>query len=368
MTTNVPATRKVAVCIDTHHIELEERPMPTPSGSEVVVKIQATGICATDLHLVRRTIPYLQRKVDVCGHEGVGHIVAVGPDVDTSKWHMGDRVAHRWIFDVCLNCDMCQGGNEQLCDSRKLSGKDVEGCWGEYTIVNSKYLMRIPEDISAAEAAPTLCAGTTAYRAIRTSGLTSGQWIAIVGAGGGLGHLAVQYAKANDLRVLGIDTGPSKRALCCRLGVTSYIDFMETRDLAADVSRVTGGGPHGVIVVSSSTRAYEQALTYVRKLGIIVCIGISKLRWYLRATSQANIPPAPNKMHFPIGPEYFVARGVRLTGSSTGTMEDTCEALQYVRDGRVKPIIIEAQLEEIEACLQALEKGEADGRFVVSFT
>ncbi|EHA21652.1 alcohol dehydrogenase [Aspergillus niger ATCC 1015] len=314
--------------------------MPTPSGSEVVVKIQATGICATDLHLVRRTIPYLQRKVDVCGHEGVGHIVAVGPDVDTSKWHMGDRVAHRWVFDVCLNCDMCQGGNEQLCDSRKLSGKDVEGCWGEYTIVNSMYLMRIPEDISAAEAAPTLCAGTTAYRAIRTAGLTSGQWIAIVGAGGGLGHLAVQYAKANDLQVLGIDTGPSKWELCSRLGVTSYIDFMETRDLTADVTRVSGGGPHGVIVVSSSTRAYEQALTYVRKMGIIVCIGI----------------------------KYFVARGVRLTGSSTGTMEDTCQALQYVRDGRVKPIIVEARLEEIEACLQALEKGEADGRFVVSFS
>ncbi|KAL3260910.1 hypothetical protein ABHI18_004182 [Aspergillus niger] len=351
MTTNIPATRKVAVCIDTQHIELEERPMPTPGGWEVVVKIQATGICATDLHLVRRTIPYLQRKVDVCGHEGVGHIVAVGPDVDTSKWHMGDRVAHRWIFDVCLNCDMCQGGNEQLCDSRKLSGKDVEGCWGEYTIVNSKYLMRIPEDVSAAEAAPTLCAGTTAYRAIRTAGLTSGQWIAIVGAGGGLGHLAVQYAKANDLRVLGIDTGPSKRELCSRLGVTSYIDFMETRDLAADVTRVTGGGPHGVIVVSSSTRAYEQALTYVRKMGTLVCIGIT-----------------PNKMHFPIGPEYFVARGVRLTGSSTGTMEDTCQALKYVRDGRVKPMIVEARLEEIEACLQALEKGEADGRFVVSFS
>ncbi|RAK91759.1 alcohol dehydrogenase [Aspergillus costaricaensis CBS 115574] len=340
MSTDIPSTGKVAVCIDTQHVEVEERPVPTPNDSEVVVLIEATGICATDLHLVRRSIPYLQREVDVCGHEGVGRIVALGPDVDTLEWRLGDRVAHRWIFDVCRNCEMCQEGNEQLCDSRKL----------KYTIVNSKYLMRIPEDISATEAAPTLCAGTTAYRAIRTTGLTSGQWIAIIGAGGGLGHLAIQYAKASGLRVLGIDTGPSKRELSCKLGVTSYIDFMETPDLTADVIRVTDGGPHGVIVVSSSSRAYEQALKYVRKMGIIVCIGIT-----------------PNKMHFPIGPEYFVARGVRLTGSSTGTMEDTREALQYVRDGRVKPMIVKVRLEAIGACLQALERGEADGRFVVKF-
>lgn len=93
--TDIPATRKVAVCIDIQHIKVEERPLPTPNDSEVVVLIEATGICATDLHLVRRSIPYLQRKVDVCGHEGVGRIVAVGPDVDTSEWRLGDRVAHR---------------------------------------------------------------------------------------------------------------------------------------------------------------------------------------------------------------------------------------------------------------------------------
>ncbi|RAK95847.1 zinc-dependent alcohol dehydrogenase [Aspergillus ibericus CBS 121593] len=346
----IPSTRKVAVCLDTQHITVEERPIPTPRDSEVLLQIEAAGICATDLHLVRKSIPYLQRKVDICGHEGVGRIVAVGPEVDAAQWQIGDRVAHRWIYDVCLECEMCRGDNEQLCDSRKLSGKDVEGCWGEYTIVNTRYLMRIPEDMSAVEAAPTLCAGTTAYRALRTAGLAPGQWVAIVGAGGGLGHLAVQYARASGLRVLGIDTGSSKRELCGRLGATAYVDFMESQDLASDIIQLTDGGPHGVIVVSSSTKAYEQALTYVRKTGIIVCIGIT-----------------PNKMNFPVGPEYFVARGIRLTGSSTGTMKHTQEALEYVRDGRVKPRIVETRLEEIEACLQALEKGEVEGRFVATF-
>ena len=130
MHVNIPFTHKVAVCLDTKHIVIEERATPTPRGSEVLLQIEAADICATDLHLVRRSIPYLQRKVNVCGHEGTGRIVAVGPEVNATQWKIGSRVAHRWIDDVCTECEMCQGDNEQLCDSRKLSGKDVEGCWG----------------------------------------------------------------------------------------------------------------------------------------------------------------------------------------------------------------------------------------------
>ncbi|PYI01406.1 hypothetical protein BO78DRAFT_423569 [Aspergillus sclerotiicarbonarius CBS 121057] len=284
MTVNTPSTRKVAVCIDTQHIAIQERRIPTPHNSEVLVQIEAAGICATDLHLVRRSIRYLQRKVDLM------------------------------VFRI-YDC-------------------------------HSRYLMRIPEDISAVEAAPTLCAGAdNGIQGPSNCGSCSRQWVAIVGAGGGLGHLAVQYARASGLRALGIDTGSSKRDLCSRLGATAYIDFIESQDLAADIIQMTDGGPHGVIVVSSSSKAYEQALAYVRKMGIIV---------------------SPNKMNFPVGPEHFVARGIRLTGSSAGTMEDTREALEYVRDGRVKPMIVETQLEGIEACLQALEKGEVEGRFVAT--
>ncbi|KAL7625200.1 hypothetical protein AAE478_004415 [Parahypoxylon ruwenzoriense] len=348
-TMSIPPTRsKVVVTKGTHELAVEERPTPEPTGSQILIQIEAAGICATDLHLIRRSIPYLQSKVDICGHEGIGRIVQLGSDVDSTQWKVGDRVAHRWIYRWCGQCEMCKDGNEQLCDRRELSGKDVDGCWAEYTLVDSNYLLRIPEEIDPGAAAPVLCAGTTVYRALKTANLSLGQWVAVVGAGGGLGHLAVQYAKVQGLKVLAIDGGQEKAVMCSKLGADSFIDFTATKDITSDAIAITGGGAHGILVTSSSPRAYEQALTYVRKRGIVVCIGIT-----------------PQKMTFPIGPEYFVARGVRLTGTSTGTLEDTREALEYVKKGQVNPITIEKSLEDIAGCLEILEKGDAVGRYVV---
>ncbi|KXL47433.1 MAG: hypothetical protein FE78DRAFT_537116 [Acidomyces sp. 'richmondensis'] len=341
---------QVAVCVDTHHIVIQQRPSPEPHGTEVLIQMEAAGICATDLHLMRRSIPYLQPQVNVCGHEGIGRIIGLGSEVDGSKWKLGDRVAHRWVYQVCGLCEMCRGGNEQLCNKRKLSGKDVDGCWADHTLVDSKHLLKIPDEVDVVQAAPILCAGTTAYRALRQMDLRPSQWVAVVGAGGGLGHLAVQYAKALGLLVLAIDAGAKKGDLCRDLGANAYIDFTETKDMTGDVIAVTCGGAHGVLVVSSSARAYEQAVTYVRKLGVLFCIGIT-----------------PTKMHFPVGPEYFVSRGVRLMGGSTGTMQDTHDALALFRLGKVRPVVIEKKLGDIQACLDAMENGDVFGRYVVCF-
>jgi alcohol dehydrogenase, propanol-preferring len=128
-----PATSKVVVTRGTHELVVEERSTPRPTGSEILIRIEATGVCATDLHLVRKSIPYLQPKVNICGHEGVGRIVELGPDVDSSEWKVNERVSHRWIFKWCGQCEGCKDGNEQFCDNRSLSGKDVDGCWaGSY--------------------------------------------------------------------------------------------------------------------------------------------------------------------------------------------------------------------------------------------
>lgn len=126
---SLPSARKVAVSTSTETIEIQSLPLPSPTGTYVLLRIEATGICATDLHLIRQSIPYLKPKVNICGHEGIGRIVGLGPDVDRTKWKVGDRVAHRWIYRVCRRCEMCEAGNEQLCDSRELSGMHVEGCW-----------------------------------------------------------------------------------------------------------------------------------------------------------------------------------------------------------------------------------------------
>lgn len=128
-TTFSTSDRQVAISDTPHHITIRNEPIPQPTGTQVLVRIEASGVCATDLHLVRRSIPYLTPKVSVCGHEGIGRIVQLGPEVDATKWKVGDRVAHRWIYRVCRECEPCRSGNEQLCDRRLLSGKDVEGCW-----------------------------------------------------------------------------------------------------------------------------------------------------------------------------------------------------------------------------------------------
>ncbi|KIM94042.1 hypothetical protein OIDMADRAFT_60879 [Oidiodendron maius Zn] len=348
--TTIPETRRVAVAESPNSTVIKREPVPDPEDTQVLVKLEASGICATDLHIGQLQIPELRPTVNVRGHEGIGRIVKLGPNADTQKWKIGDRVSQRWIYGTCLKCEMCLSGHDQLCVNGVISGKDVDGCWTEYTLVNSDYLLAIPEDVNPAEAAPILCAGTTVYHALKTANISPGQWVAIVGAGGGLGHLAIQYAKAQELRVLAIDGGEEKRALCAKLGADAFIDFAKTQDLAIEANQITDGGAHGVLVTSSNTRAYEQAFTYVRQLGIIICIGIT-----------------PKKMQFPVGPEYFVGRGVRLTGVSTGTTADTQEALGFLRSGKVKPIIVQKTLEDIPACLEQLEKGDAVGRFVVVF-
>ena len=128
-----PTTSKAVFTRGTSLV-VEDRPTPKPTGSKILVRIEASGICATDLHLVQKSIPYLQPTVDICGHEGVGRIVQLGPDVDASAgWKVGDRVAHRWIYSWCGECEGCKDGEEQFCDRRELSGKDVEGCWAGKT-------------------------------------------------------------------------------------------------------------------------------------------------------------------------------------------------------------------------------------------
>jgi alcohol dehydrogenase, propanol-preferring len=130
-----PTTRKVAVVAKPNSpqsIIISDRPIAKPTGTQILIKIEASGVCATDLHLVRRSMPYLQPEggIDVCGHEGVGRIVELGPDVDATKgWSVGQRVAHRWVWSWCGECEICKGGNEQLCDERRQSGVHVEGCW-----------------------------------------------------------------------------------------------------------------------------------------------------------------------------------------------------------------------------------------------
>ncbi|KAJ9137852.1 alcohol dehydrogenase [Pleurostoma richardsiae] len=330
----------------TKAISVTERETPKPTSTQVLVKVNCTGVCASDLHLARRDLPYLQPTVSIGGHEGAGIIAALGPEVDGNQWQVGDRVAVRWLHRVCGKCEPCTTGSENLCPNRKISGKDVEGCFAQYALADSAYLVRLPEEVSDAEAAPILCAGVTVYKALKVAGLREGSWVAIAGAGGGLGHLAIQYAKAMGLRPLALDAG--KKEICEALGAETYVDVMQTKDCVADVIEATGGGAHGALVCASAGRAYADAVKYLRRAGTMVCIGL---------------PPKPSPI--PVLPEDFIARGITIKGTSTGTLEDTNEALGFLARGEVKPRITVRSLGEVDSALREIEEAKVEGRIVL---
>ncbi|KAI1324052.1 alcohol dehydrogenase [Xylariaceae sp. FL0255] len=344
---DVPATSRAAIQDpETKVIAVRERPTPKPHGTQLLVKLNYSGVCATDLHLARRSVPYLQPTVSVGGHEGTGVIAQLGPDADSSQWHVGDRVAVRWVHIVCGKCEVCTTGYENLCTQRKLAGKDIEGTFAEYAIAESTYMVRLPDGVSDADAAPILCAGVTVYKSLKVASLRKGSWVAIAGAGGGLGHLAIQYARAMGMKVVALDV--DKRDLCLGLGADVYIDILKTGDCVADVIKATDGGAHGALICASSGQAYADALKFLRRAGTLVCIGL----------------PAKT-MQLPVGPQDFVARGIKIVGTSTGDRQDTIEALDFVTKGHVKPQLVTRKLEEIEEILQEIENGKVQGKSVI---
>lgn len=325
-------------------ISVNERDTPKPSGTQVLVRIAYTGVCGSDWHLSRRVIEP-SPGIAVFGHEGSGTIAALGPSVNSS-WKVGDRVGVRWLHSVCKKCECCTTGYQNLCPQRKVSGKDVEGSFAQYALADSEYLVRIPDGVSDPDAAPILCAGVTVYKALKVANLRKGSWVALAGAGGGLGHLAIQYAKAMGLRPLAIDA--KKRDICQRLGAEAYVDVAEVKDAVKAVQDASGGGVHGAIVTASSAAAYQDAPKYLRRAGTLVCIGL---------------PEEPCQI--PVSPMDFISRGIKITGSSTGNIEDTEEALEFVAKGLVKPILTEKNFGDIEQVIADMSNAKIEGRVVV---
>jgi propanol-preferring alcohol dehydrogenase len=189
---------------------------------------------------------------------------------------IGDHAGVKWINGTCLACDFCQQSDEPLCSKALLSGYTVDGTFQQYCIAKAAHVARIPKECALDAIAPVLCAGITVYKGLKESGVKPGQWVAIVGAGGGLGSLACQYAKAMGCRVIGIDTGDEKKKMVTELGGETFIDFATSKNLVADVQKATpdGLGPHAVILVAVNEKPFQQAAEYVRSRGTVICIGL----------------------------------------------------------------------------------------------
>src|ERR1700688_4373028 len=223
---------------------VQEVPVPTPGPGQALVEIIATGVCHTDLHAADGDWPVKPTPPFIPGHEGAGIVAAVGAGVKNLK--EGDPVGIAWLHDACGACEYCITGWETLCESQHDSGYSVNGSFAEYAIGSAAYVARLPERVDYAAMAPILCAGVTTYKGIKETEAKPGEWIAISGIGG-LGHVAIQYARAMGLHVVALDVTEEKLALARSLGAELAINA-KAPDVSTQVLKQTGGGAHGVLV------------------------------------------------------------------------------------------------------------------------
>ena len=261
-------------------VEYKEIDVQKPGPDEVLVNIKFSGVCHTDLHAVNGDWPLATKLPLVGGHEGAGVVVAKGDQVTDIE--IGDHAGVKWINGSCLACDFCQQSgmlsseqsvhfkqckltitaDEPLCAKALLSGYTVDGTFQQYCIAKAAHVARLHKDIALDAVAPVLCAGITVYKGLKESGAKPGQTVAIVGAGGGLGSLAQQYAKAMGLQVIAIDSGDEKKKMCMeQLGARAFVDFATSKNVIKDVQSATedGQGPHAVILVAVNEKPFQQA-------------------------------------------------------------------------------------------------------------
>jgi len=320
---------------------IEEVPVPRPGSGEVLVKIEACGVCHTDLHAAEGDWPVKPQPPFIPGHEGVGAVVAVGAGVSHVK--EGDRVGIPWLHSACGYCEHCLGGWETLCERQQNTGYSVNGSFAQYALANANYVGHLPKGIGYVEIAPVLCAGVTVYKGLKMTDTRPGDWVVISGIGG-LGHMAVQYAKAMGLNVAAVDVDDGKLALARRLGATVTVNARST-DPAAFLKKEIGGA-HGALVTAVSPKAFEQALGMMRRRGTVSLVGL---------------PPGS----FPLDIFGMVLNGITVRGSIVGTRLDLQESLEFAAQGKVAATVAAEKLENINDIFARMHKGEIEGRIVL---
>ncbi|WP_316204775.1 alcohol dehydrogenase AdhP [Bradyrhizobium sp. SZCCHNS3004] len=324
---------------------IEDVPIPVPGPGEILVKLKACGVCHTDLHAASGDWPVKPVPPFIPGHEAAGLVAALGSGVTDFK--VGDAVGVAWLHDACLRCEYCETGWETLCEHQHNTGYSVNGGFAEYVIASAAFAARLPADVDFAAIAPILCAGVTTYKGLKETETRPGEWVVIFGVGG-LGHVAIQYAKAMGMKVIGIDITEDKLKLAREAGADHAVNALD-KDAVDRVAKITGGGAHGVLVTAVSTPAFAQALHMVRRKGTVSLVGL---------------PPG----EFPTPIFDVVLKRITVRGSIVGTRRDLDEAIAFAAEGKVKAEITTAPLSEINTIFDKMKAGKIDGRIVLDFT
>lgn len=320
---------------------LQEVAVPTISNDEILVKVEASGVCHTDLHAVEGDWPAKPNLPFIPGHEGAGHVVAVGAGVRSVK--EGDRVGVPWLHTACGVCRHCLGSWETLCADQKNSGYSVNGCFAEYVVADPNFVAHLPDKLGFEQAAPILCAGVTVYKGLKETEARPGDTVVISGIGG-LGHLAVQYAKAMGMHVIAVDVAPDKLKLAEAMGADRTINAV-TDNPVAEVQKL--GGADGVLITAVSPTAFSQGVGMLAPRGTMSLVGLP-----------------PGTFELPIFETVLQRKTVR--GSIVGNRLDLSESLAFAADGVVAAHYSVDQLENVNTILDRMRDGTIDGRVVMT--
>jgi propanol-preferring alcohol dehydrogenase len=315
---------------------IEEVAIPEPGPEEIQVKMEACGVCHTDLHAAEGDWPIKPRPPFIPGHEGVGFVSGVGKNVKTVK--EGDRVGIVWLYSACGQCVDCLAGQESCCSKAEFGGYTKNGGYAEYAVADPNYVARLPSNVGFIEVAPIICAGVTVYKGLKSTNAKPGDWVVISGVGG-LGHLAVQYAKAMGFHVAAVDVSEEKLALARKLGAKLTVNAKEQDPVAFFQKEI--GGANAVLVTAVSTGAFTQAIGMTRARGTIA---------------------------FPLPIFEVVLKALTIRGSIVGTRLDLAEALSFAGEGLVHATTKAERLEDINDIFERMHAGKIDGRIVLDIT
>jgi propanol-preferring alcohol dehydrogenase len=321
-------------------LTIEEVPTPTPGAGEVLVRVETSGLCHTDIHAANGDWPVQPTPPFIPGHEGVGIVERVGAGV--TRVHEGDRVAVPWLGWACGACEACASGWETLCPNAKYTGYTVDGGFAEYVVADAAFVGLVPAGIDPLDAAPLTCAGVTTYKAVKVSGARSSDLVAVFGIGG-LGHLAMQYAHIAGATVAAVDLVEAKLDVAKHLGA-EYTINSSTHDVVAELQQL--GGADCAIALAASPRACEQAFASLRRNGTLVLVGL----------------PRDNIMQLPIF--ETVLKGITIVGSLVGTRVDLAETFDLHAAGRTSVVRETRRLEDVNTSMAEVLSGSVDARLV----
>jgi D-arabinose 1-dehydrogenase-like Zn-dependent alcohol dehydrogenase len=322
------------------NFEIVERPIPEPARGQVRIKVEACGVCHSDVVVKEGLWPGLQFP-RVPGHEIAGRIDAVGADV--TNWKVGQRVGVGWHGGHCFVCEPCRRGNFVLCRNEKITGISHDGGYQEYTVIPAEAVAALPEDLPADQAAPLLCAGITVYNSMRHAGFVAGDLVAILGIGG-LGHLGIQYARQMGFRTAAIGRGADKATLAKKLGAHEYIDST-AGDPANALQKL--GGANLIVATAPDSKAMAALVEGLAPDGKMLIIGVGP-----DPISMSTIP--------------LILKRLAIQGWPSGTAMDSEDTLRFSSLTGVRPMIEKYPLEKVNEAFEQMISGQARFRAVLT--